>query len=695
MAKRDPKRPYEQMGVVFNNQSGEEDQADCPFCGKERKFHFNPRKEQWICSSSPAVCGRAGNTTSFLTQWHEFCLDETDQAAYQSLSDDRDALPAEAFRYWGVALNPLTDEWLIPSYNAQGKLQDLRRYKPGRGLQGVAGCPNNLWGAQVLADPDRVSWPVDIAEGEWDGIALSWLNRKTGRKAVVVAVPGARVMKEEWVAMFKGRNVTWYYDHDADGETYSYKGFKKLLGIAKTQQFVQWPERLADKYDVRDFICDNALNGQAKTAMKKLRNLIVPEHWLAREEEAAAEPEKIVRPEKNITLKQVLAVFRRELVMSHDMEDAFKVLSAVVLGNQLPDDPLWLYLVGAPSCGKTELLMSVQKVPDISYHSSVSAKSMLSGYKTPGNMDPSLIPKLIGKVAVFKDWTEILSSHENEINQLSGLMRGAYDGHIKRAWGNGVTHEYHGTFNVLAGVTPMINSYNDSLMGERFLKFQLRPMTQGQQQHLIAKVMSLGSDANRNNRLQDAVCEFLSRDVKGPYPPLEDWVADRINSMSRLVAQLRQRVPWKREGLDKYLEYEPTAEVGLRLAKQFMKLGQALAIVEGTPTVGRKAYRLVHRVAMDTAVGWPQKVLSTLLVSGPSTAEDLSKQCRMEIGALRRVLRDMEVMGIAKRRAGKGETRGRPADLWSISKISARLCEEVKFNAYDRQEAASNALARA
>lgn len=687
MAERNPKRPYEQLGVLFDGQSGEDDQATCPFCGRERKFHFNSKKEQWICSTSPASCGRAGNTTSFISQWYEFCLEETTHEQYLELSSSRNGLPVEAFRYWGVAFNPLTDEWMIPSYNAQGRLQDLRRFKPGRGLQGVAGCKNNLWGANLLADESRSKWPVDIAEGEWDGMALSWLNRRLGRKAVVVAVPGARVFKEEWLPLFKDRNVVWYYDHDADGETFSWKGSKKLARIAKSQRFVRWPDKLEDKYDVRDFVCDHALNGHARQAYKKLKQMIVPTHWKSEEqEEQEHEAEKIVRPETNLTFRQALRVYRDELVMSRDLEDALRVISAVVLGNQLPDDPLWLYLVGPPSGGKTELLMSLQKVPDVSYHSSVSAKSMLSGYKTPGNEDPSLIPKLINRVAVFKDWTEVLSSHENEINQLSGLMRGAYDGHIKRTWGNGVTHEYTGTFNVLAGVTNMIHSHNDTLMGERFLKFQLKEMTQAEQRHLIGRVIGTAPDEFRNERLQEAASGFLNRDVKGPVPPLEGWVADKINSLARFVAQLRQSVPWKRDGMDKFLAYEPMAEVGVRLAKQFCKLGQALAIVDGSSTVGSKAYNLIHRVAMDTAIGWPQKVLAHMLIAGPENVSELSKGLRMDSGSTRRVLRDMEAMNVVKRRPGPDGEVGRPGDVWHITKTTLRLCEEVNFNAYDRQE---------
>jgi hypothetical protein len=704
-AERNPLRPYEQLGVVFTDQSGDDDQADCPFCGKERRFHFASRKEQWICSTSPAVCGRTGNTTSFLSQWHEFCLDETTPEDYASLAEARDGLPLEAFRYWGVALNHLTGEWLLPSYNALGKLQDLRRWKPGRGIQGVAGCKNNLWGAQVLADEDRSSWPVDLCEGEWDGIALSWLNRRAKRRAVVVAVPGARVFKDEWVQLFRGREVTWYYDHDADGERFSAKNSKKLRGVVKSQCFVRWPEKFKDKYDVRDYICDNAVDGRHKSALKKLQKLVVVNHWYkdAKEEGTSSgtatteEREPIVRPKKNITLRQALRVYRNHLVMSKDMEDALRVIYAVVIGNQLPDDPLWMYLVGPPSGGKTELLMSLAKVPDVSYHSSVSAKSMLSGYKTPGNQDPSLIPKLIDRIAVFKDWTEVLSSHEHEVNQLSGLMRGAYDGHIKRVFGNGESREYKGTFNVLAGVTNMIHAHNDTLMGERFLKFQLQEMSQREQQRLIAKILNSDADTGRNNALQDAANGFLNRAVEGPYPPLEEWVSEKINALSRFVAQLRAKVPWRRDGMDKFLEYEPMPEVGARLAKQFKKLGQALAIVDGSDTVGKEAYRLIHRVAMDTAIGWPQKLLSQMLLTGPADVKTLSEEIRMDQSSVRRVLKDMQAMGVVVSRENKSDIKqlGRYPTEWHVSRVTMKLCEEVQFNAYDRQEERSVAVAGA
>lgn len=694
MAKPNPLRTFEQLGVIFTNQSGKDDQGDCPFCGKVRAFHVNPLTTQWTCSSSPARCGESGNLTSFLTKWHEHCLQETTRTDYTALALARGGVPVEAWEWAQVALNPLTDEWLIPSRNSKGKVQDLRRWKPGqKGLQGVANCPNNLWGASGLTDPDRRGWPVDICEGEWDGISWAWLMRQIRRRVVVVAVPGTRTFKEEWWPLFAGRDVRWLYDNDDDGHEYSFRNSKKLQGIARTQQFLKWPDDTPDKYDIRDFICEWGLKpGTAKKTYKKLNKLIVKSHWLKdKEEEEAAQAKVIVRPRTNSTLRETIEVYRKELVMSPDMEDALKVVYATVLSNQLPDDPIWLYLVGAASGGKTELLMSLSKVPDVSYHSSVNAKSMMSGFKTPGQEDPSLIPQLIGKTAVFKDWTEVLASHPHDKTQLDAVLRGAYDGHIRRQWGNGKRAEHHGTFNILAGVTPVINSHNDSMMGERFLKFQLQHLSARKEERLIKRVLAAKSDPTRNERLQHAADRFLNREISGPFPEFTKSTMRKVNALARFVAMLRAKPPWEREGSDKFLQYEAAPEVGVRLAKQFRKLGTALAIVEGRRTVDDRVYRLLHRIGMDTATGWPQKMLATMLETGPASVAVLSQACRMNEQHVRRVMTDMLAMNCVISRSGtrssSPSTNGRLGAVFHITNSLKKLCEEIQFNADAGQEA--------
>lgn len=696
MAKKpDPLTPYRQLGVVFTHQSGKDDQADCPFCGKTRAFHVNASRGVWICSSGPDRCGRHGNTMTFLEQMHEFCLDMTGAAEYDRLSEERGGIPPEAFEWAGVAWNPITGEWLIPSRNAEGHVRDIRHKRPtAKGLQGMAGCKANLWGSEQLSDRDRAAWPVDLCEGEWDGIALRWLNRRIGRKAIVLAVPGARGLPEHWLAAFKGRKVTWHYDKDADGEKFSALGGQKIKGVVREQAYTKWPEEFADKFDISDFVRMYALEGNPRKAYLKLAGFAVKKHWWKDPHattddvpDDAPKNEPIVREDKNISFQECIRVFKRHLVVSPDMEEAFRTVSAVVLANQLPDDPLWMYIVGPPSGGKTELLLSLMAVPDVSYHSSVSAKSMLSGYKVPGDEDPSLIPKLIGKIAVFKDWTEVLSAHEAEISALNGLLRGAYDGHIKRTYGNGQNREYTGTFNVLAGVTSQIHARNDTLMGERFLKFQLKAMSQHQQRRLIEQVLSTEQNPKRNEKLQGAARRFLNRDIPSSVPELEGWVRKKINALARFVAQLRTTVPWQRDGGDKFLAYEPDPEVGLRLAKQFRKFGVALAFVDGSKTVGEKQYPLIQRVAMDTAYGWPKQLLSVMLAVGPCSVETLAGEARMDQNAVRRVLRDMQAIGMVVKRASAIETGsfGRPKDEWHVSRTTQKLCVEVEFDAYGGQ----------
>src|SRR5262245_3773651 len=61
-------------------------------------------------------------------------------------------------------------------------------------------------------------------------------------------------------------------------------------------------------------------------------------------------------------LAAIKARFAEHYYYSDD--DVIDVVLGTVAGNDLPGDPLWLYLIGPPSAGKTELLYSIFECPE-------------------------------------------------------------------------------------------------------------------------------------------------------------------------------------------------------------------------------------------------------------------------------------------------------------------------------------------
>ena len=88
------------------------------------------------------------------------------------------------------------------------------------------GKASTLWRAWLLT-PSVVE--VYVAEGESDAISLidAGLDRDY-RKALVVAVPGASIIRPEWGPLFKGRHVVLCFDQDPAGS----KAFEQFAKIA-------------------------------------------------------------------------------------------------------------------------------------------------------------------------------------------------------------------------------------------------------------------------------------------------------------------------------------------------------------------------------------------------------------------------------------------------------------------------------
>jgi len=692
---KDPLRPFKEHGVEFTSRSGQSMQSDCPFCGKTRSFHVKPESTQWVCSSSPDTCGRSGNLVTFLEQWLEHCRGETEDRHWAALSKARGGMPASCFKGMGMAFNELTGDWLIPHFNAKGRVCDLRRWRPGGKPRSTSDCQVSLWNLPELLDPKKKDWPVDICEGEFDGGAMRWLNRRIKRKAIVVAVPGARIFKPEWAPYFRNRTVIWRYDNDADGDTYSLKhSVKTLNGVVFKQRFQCWPETYPEKWDVRDHIVKRCIDEEASTATvyAEFKEMIKRQH--RRADQAAPEDmrkkEKRPRPKSNPTFEKTVAAFEKaEFKMRPDLVEALWLTYAITLSTQMPGVPLWVFLVGPPGSGKTEILLSLEEVQEVFYRSSVTAKNLVSGFKLGANgEDPSDIPNMLGMCCVYKDWTEILGLNPFDAQQVHGVFRGAYDGLIQRKFGNGEYREYRGFFNILAGVTNRIHGESNATMGERFLKFQLKDMGFSQRQSLYyAIIMGAGHELEKAKRMKAASLAFLDRDVSAceAREMMPEWAALRLGGLAEIVATLRHEVEWKRSwsssgGED--LVYRPVSEIGTRLCAQFSKLAMAAAVVRGKKKVDHEVYRLVERVAFDTAIGFNLDVVAAMMEMGGSDLRnvDIAQQSSMSVDMLKRRLRDLALLGVvaptkaARRAAGPG----RPGDEWRVSRTMRQLWSIAK-----------------
>ncbi len=671
-------KPFTDHGVEFESQAGDEYIGGCPFCHKEVHFYVNGATGQYMCHS----CNESGNVIKFLT-WHAKQVHEaTTPADFKRLSKLR-GLPVRALKRFKLGFDG--ERWLLPCFSEKGTVRDIRRWKPPKGkVMSTTGCKTQLFGADRLAKPDA---PVWLCEGEWDAIAIRELLRLAERKGdVVLGVPGAGVFKSHWARLLQGRHVRICYDNDGAGDNGSARAARELTGVASKIEFLCWPDSRPKGFDIRDY-CVEMIEKDVlpKKALRRLKKLLKSEHRrdgaISQAMDSVEDAIIEVEPKDAPSFSKTMAVFEEWISMGQEEEYALRLMFAVALSGPIPGDPLWMFIVSPPGGGKTLLLASLGGSPKAIVCSTITPRALVSGHKSKD--DPSLLPRLDKRCLVWKDFTELLALHQADQDQVWATLRGAYDGYVMKVFGNGVRREYHVRFAMLAAVTPIIHGHSKSTLGERFLKFQMQPGTaKNTAARIMAAIANVALEDKMDSDLHKAAEEFLARRVEASVlPGVPMWVKDRVVALSQLIGLLRAQVDREQYG-DRDVKYRPHSEVGTRLAKQLIKLGQMLAFVDDKPKIDGDVYRLMERVAFDTAIGFHLDIVQALMDGGgEGTRAVLAERTGLPTTNLQRRLDDLKLLKVIKvkpQTGPKAPKAGRHPHVYLISKRVRTLWKQAK-----------------
>ena len=683
----DALKPFTDHHLILKKGNMKQVVADCPFCGKEGHFYVNPSNKLWDCK----VCGARGNLGQYLYRMHriymEYIEDPKNEHIYAKLSADR-KLPISAFKAWHVGYDPTRDMYMTPVFNGTESLCDIKKYTIGRKTMSTPGATSGLFNRNKIEHFDDIY----LCEGEWDGMALDWLLRLNGVKACAVAVPGALTFKQDWSALFVGKNVFCMYDHDGAGEKGQQVVKTRLTGYARSIKYVHWPDNFPTGFDVRDWI---KYGIRVKKPRKSLQNLLQllsdnpklpdfkdPEHPTV--DEVKQEQERLpINP--NLTNEELVATYKKWLYMPNT--NVLDIMFGTVFANRLAGDPVWVFFVAPPAGSKSELLMSLSQCQEIYPLTSLTPHALVSGTAWSEGKDPSLLPQLDKKVLVLKDFTTILAMNYTARDEIFGILRDIYDGKTEKSFGNGLRREYKAKFGILAGVTPVIETFattNQSL-GERFLKYRL-PLDTKQSEE--AKILKAISNVNAELKMRAELCQAAASVLSRPNPPDELLPKFAEVYVPKVVA-LAQLCAWMRGVVDrdKYTQqvlYKPSSEVGTRMAKQLVKLAMGIGIYKGTRILSSEEYYCIKQVAIDSC---PQRVVmvAQALYKALNTdglemlkTKQITDRTFLPNATVLRIMEDMNLLRMVKRVEINGEY------YWQLAEDMRRLAR--KSNAFGSKQ---------
>ncbi len=648
-------RAFEVHGVEFTKRSGNQLVGTCPFTGRSEKFYVNEENLLWDSKTA----GLSGNLNQFLEAISERNVQQLreNDDALRRLEADR-KLPRAAFL--GCEFGFDGKGYTLAIRNAKGVVVDLRRITLGSKIRGTPGCQTGLLGAHLLAS--RKVQEVYICEGEWDATALTFLLRKLGVAGVVVAVPGANTFKTEWIPLFDGKKVQCLYDNDEAGEQGELLAKQRLTGVAKELKFVRWPVGAPEGFDVRDWVSIGVSERKMPKACWRSMQMLftdVPRH--AQKADQTKE-----RPDRTSERPKVPAPGWVELVRAYQKwlhlksEEPLAVSFGTVLCNRLEGDPLWLFLVGPPGSLKSELCMSISGSEATFPLSSMTTHSLVSGAQWSSGEDPSLMPKLDGKVLVIKDFTTVLTMNSAARDEIFGQLRDAYDGKFEKQFGNGVIRRYTSRFGILAGVTPVIDQFTGLAgLGERFLKYRLETNVKHEDERARIRraIGNTAQEVEMREELQTIATRFLEKKSPAHLPEFAPGIEEQLISMAMLTARLRGVV--NRDRFNANIQMSKASyEVGTRIGKQLTKLAIGIAMFYGKKQIDEQIYRTLAAVALSSAPDKTEEVIRTIYEHAQAEdalkTKEVSSACQsLTQSTVFRTLQDLNMLGIV-RQTGTG-----------------------------------------
>ena len=356
---------------------------------------------------------------------------------------------------------------------------------------------------------------------------------------------------------------------------------------------------------------------------------------------------------------ELISVYRQDLTVTDSLVDCMAVCAAVHLATKLDGDPLWLYLVGAPSSGKSTLC---ELIASDEFNS--KSLSKFTGLVSGSNTGSHLVTRMNGKCVIIKDGTLLLESAPTQLSNVFGELRDIYDGSLEAHYRNGVEASFSGVaFSMIIGITEKVYGLDLAALGERFLHCRLetyRETELDRNQGAILRIFegtqkTVEHGGETDSRqfptqrqytagfLQHLHDQVLHHEVKRLTFTQED--AKLIQHLADVVACSRASVP--KDGQDNIL-YDSSPEASTRVVKQISRLALCLAYVYNTECLDDTIRRLIRKVALDSAHSRQHSVIWALAQTDGMTRTGIANATNISIEQVRRIIDTLLSLGICE-----------------------------------------------
>lgn len=305
------------------------------------------------------------------------------------------------------------------------------------------------------------------------------------------------------------------------------------------------------------------------------------------------------------------------------------------------EPPVWLFVVGPSSSGKTRVgvdsfggLNYIYPMGDITAKTFISASADYKGLLTE-----------IGDhgVLTFKDFTTILSKREDERGEIAAQLREIYDGKFNKRTGMGVGVTWQGKITVIAGATNALERAwaIRRELGERFLT--VRWPTTSDYAGLRLAASQRGRDPEINKELERLVMEIISnRTLELPKLPTE--MVETTAAYAQVLARMRGQVYRDRE---KQITDLPVLEDSYRIHKQLLTaIAAHAALWHRTPEAADLA--IARRLSLDSIPMTRRMIFDALRPLAPIHLFEIAKVTKLPDSTVQYHLEDLLALGVTQ-----------------------------------------------
>lgn len=377
------------------------------------------------------------------------------------------------------------------------------------------------------------------------------------------------------------------------------------------------------------------------------------------------------------SFEELVDIYRRDLTVTPSFVDCLAISCAVHIAVKLDGDPLWMYLVGAPSSGKStlcELLSSDEH--------NTRPLSKFTGLVSGSRQGAHLVPMLHNRCVIVKDGTLLLESSPIQLANVYGELRDIFDGSLEAHYRNGVSASYSNiSFGMIIGITERIYALNMSALGERFLHCRLETNRDTERLRNENAIDAIFTTTHHTMAEGDDVGDARSFPIQREYTAgflghlhsrvrSEEVIRPRYTSFDKkFIQSLADIVACSRASAAKdqkdNILYESGPEASTRVVKQIARLALCLCYVYGVNEITPRIRELLKKVALDTAWGRQYHIIRTV-ANAPSglTRASIATKTEVALETCIRSIKDLCSLGILQEdmeasRKGSGGSRNK------------------------------------